>query len=95
MSEFKFVFVLFKVTVMQHRKGSKRGVEKKEKVAAEVDVGLEDDDNSTGFGNWIKSSDGTTYMSLFVLSNSFMLLLTMGWPQIKRSIEFIHEYFTS
>lgn len=52
------------------------------------------DDDDQGFAGWLRSADGATYMRLFVLSNSLVVFLTYGWPQIKQSFEIIHSFLT-
>lgn len=79
---------------MQHRRNKgKASPEKKENNKEEPNA-VDQDDDDAGFGGWLRSADGATYMRLFVLSNSLMVFLTFGWPQIKKSFEIIHSFFT-
>lgn len=54
-----------------------------------------DNEENQGFGNWIRSSEGIEYMRLFVIANSFVVFLTMTWPQITQVLDIIGSYFNS
>ncbi|XP_011879535.1 PREDICTED: uncharacterized protein LOC105568449 [Vollenhovia emeryi] len=53
--------------------------------------GLSDDENQ-GFGNWLRSSTGIEMMRLFVIANSILVFVTMGWPNMKESFYIIKNY---
>ncbi|KAL0126666.1 hypothetical protein PUN28_005206 [Cardiocondyla obscurior] len=53
--------------------------------------GLSEDENQ-GFGNWLRSSTGIEMMRLFVITNSILLFVTMGWPNIRESFYIIKDY---
>lgn len=51
------------------------------------------DDDNQGFGNWLRSSTGVEMMRLFVIANSILVFVTMGWPNMKESFYIIKDYF--
>lgn len=46
-----------------------------------------------GFGNWLRSSSGVEYMTLFVLSNFMIVFVTTAWPQIVQAFGIIGSWF--
>ncbi|CAH0391308.1 unnamed protein product [Bemisia tabaci] len=58
----------------------------KAKAGAGANLEEEEDDNG-GFGAWLRSGEGVTYMHIFVLTNSFFVFLTMLWPQISQMLK--------
>jgi len=57
------------------------------------DSGDLSDDENQGFGNWLRSNTGTEMMRLFVIVNSILVFVTMGWPNMKESFYIIKDYF--
>ncbi|KAL6439612.1 hypothetical protein ACFW04_004007 [Cataglyphis niger] len=51
------------------------------------------DDDNQGFGNWLRSSSGVEMLRLFVIANSILVFVTMGWPNMKESFYIIRDYF--
>ena len=52
------------------------------------------DDENQGFGNWLQSSTGVTYMKLFISVNVILMFTTLCWPRIADIIRFITSFFT-
>lgn len=53
---------------------------------------LNDDGGSNGlFGGYLRSEDGMNSMKMFVIVNSIVMILTMGWPAMKQAYEIIYE----
>lgn len=61
-------------------------------VMEKSDSDLSDDENQ-GFGNWLRSTTGVEMMRLFVIANSILVFVTMGWPSMKESFYIIKDYF--
>lgn len=60
------------------------------------DVVLDDDDNDNfnqGFSEWLRTSEGVSYMRVFVVLNSFVVFLTMLWPNLTSMFNAIGSYF--
>lgn len=57
------------------------------------DSGDLSDDENQGFGNWLRSTTGVEMMRLFVIANSILVFVTMGWPNMKESFYIIKDYF--
>lgn len=51
------------------------------------------DEENQGFGNWLRSSTGIEMMRLFVIANSILVFVTMGWPNMRESFYIIKDYF--
>ena len=58
-----------------------------------IQVNDQSDDENQGFGNWLRSSEGLEYMRLFVIANTIIVFLTMGWPQMQQAFDIITSYF--
>lgn len=50
--------------------------------------------DNQGFSDWLRSSDGIEMMRLFVIANSILVFVTMGWPKLQETIALLGEYFT-
>lgn len=46
-------------------------------------------DLATGYD---RSSDGVEMMRLFVIANSILFFVTMGWPKMQEAISILKEY---
>ncbi|XP_076288043.1 exit protein of rhodopsin and TRP A [Lasioglossum baleicum] len=72
------------------------GTDKKtDKKDNKADTQLNDEleiDNQ-GFSDWLRSSDGFDMMRLFVIANSILVFVTMGWPKVQEAIAMLGEYF--
>uniref|UniRef100_A0A8D8UYZ9 Uncharacterized protein n=1 Tax=Cacopsylla melanoneura TaxID=428564 RepID=A0A8D8UYZ9_9HEMI len=44
-----------------------------------------------GFAGWLSSDDGIGTMKMFVMANSIVMLLTVGWPYIYQLLNYIHD----
>ncbi|CRK95282.1 CLUMA_CG008660, isoform A, partial [Clunio marinus] len=73
----------------QKQKNLKEPVEEDTTEIANVD--LEDEEVNSGFGSYLRSSTGQETLKLFVIVNSLVMFLTIAWPQMKTSFEFIKE----
>lgn len=49
------------------------------------------DDENSGFGGWLKSDDGVGYMKMFVITNSVIMLTTVGWPHITKTFQILKD----
>ncbi|XP_029039343.1 uncharacterized protein LOC114874324 [Osmia bicornis bicornis] len=56
-------------------------------------VVLNDDAQNEGFGEWLRSSDGIEMMRLFVIANSILIFVTMGFPKMQEAFVIFKEYF--
>ncbi|XP_078032647.1 exit protein of rhodopsin and TRP A [Augochlora pura] len=57
------------------------------------EISLKDEINNQGFSDWLRSSDGLEMMRLFVIANSVLVFVTMGWPKVQEMINLFKEYF--
>jgi len=57
------------------------------------DSGDLSDEENQGFGNWLRSSTGIEMMRLFVIANSILVFVTMGWSNMRESFYIIRDYF--
>ncbi|XP_076628761.1 exit protein of rhodopsin and TRP A [Colletes latitarsis] len=55
---------------------------------------LNDDTHNQGFSEWLRSSDGIEMMRLFVIANSILVFVTMGWPKMQEVISALRDYFS-
>ncbi|XP_005182992.1 uncharacterized protein LOC101899688 [Musca domestica] len=55
---------------------------------------VDDDGNelNSGFGAYLRSSEGVEMMKLFVFANTIMLILTMAWPQFKQQYIWLMQW---
>lgn len=53
---------------------------------------LHDEINNQGFSDWLRSSDGIEMMRLFVIANSILVFVTMGWPKLQEAFAYLKEY---
>lgn len=44
-----------------------------------------------GFGGWLSSDEGIGTMKMFVMANSVMMLMTMGWPYLYQLLHYLHD----
>lgn len=51
----------------------------------------EDQNDDSQFGSYLRSEDGMNSMKMFVIVNSIVMILTMGWPAMKQAYEIIYE----
>nr|XP_012148610.1 PREDICTED: uncharacterized protein LOC100874865 [Megachile rotundata] len=66
---------------------------KNEKKNDKKKVVLNDDAHNEGFGEWLRSSDGIEMMRLFVIANSILVFVTMGFPKMQEIYTAFNEYF--
>ncbi|XP_076173019.1 exit protein of rhodopsin and TRP A [Ptiloglossa arizonensis] len=66
---------------------------KNEKNTNTNQVALNDDNYNQGFSDWLRSSDGIEMMRLFVIANSILVFVTMGWPKVREAIAIFKDYF--
>lgn len=52
-----------------------------------------DEDQNSGFAEYLRSSQGSEMLKLFVVANSIVMFLTVAWPQMKRSYELLMSFF--
>lgn len=64
--------------------------DKEEKKLATVEE--EEKDLNQGFGDWLRSTDGVEMMRLFVITNSLLVFVTIGWPNIQQAWSIIKDY---
>ncbi|XP_076656100.1 exit protein of rhodopsin and TRP A [Halictus rubicundus] len=55
---------------------------------------LNDEIDNQGFGDWLRSSDGIEMMRLFVIANSILVFVTIGWPKLQETIALLGDYFS-
>lgn len=53
-----------------------------------------DEDQNSGFADYLRSSQGSEMLRLFVVANSIVMFLTVAWPQMKKSYELLMSYFS-
>lgn len=70
---------------------NKKGDNKKDNKA---ETKLNDEIDNQGFGDWLRSSDGIEMMRLFVIANSILVFVTIGWPKLQEAIALLGEYFS-
>ncbi|KAL1464634.1 hypothetical protein WDU94_004263 [Cyamophila willieti] len=44
-----------------------------------------------GFAGWLSSEDGLSTMKMFVMANSIVMILTLGWPYFYQLLNYIHD----
>lgn len=44
------------------------------------------------FQNYLQSEDGMNSMKMFVISNSIIMVLTLGWPAMKIAYEMVMSF---
>ncbi|KZC03752.1 hypothetical protein WN55_06399 [Dufourea novaeangliae] len=71
-------------TATDEKKNVKKGVRKEKTV--------NDDIENQGFSDWLRSSDGIEMMRLFVIANSILVFVTMGWPKMQEAILYLKDY---
>jgi len=52
----------------------------------------DDDNENEGFAGWLRSGEGVEYMKVFVMLNTFMVVLTMSWPHLKNMYIIFSDY---
>ncbi|XP_053979876.1 uncharacterized protein LOC128877000 [Hylaeus volcanicus] len=72
---------------------TKPAEDKKNEKNAEQEIALNDDTHNQGFSEWLRSSDGIEMMRLFVIANSVLVFVTMGWPKMQEAIAVVKDYF--
>lgn len=63
-----------------------KGEEDKSKIKPQ-----DDEAENQGFSFWLRSSEGFQMMRLFVIANSLVVFVTIGWPSMKEAINVIHQ----
>lgn len=48
--------------------------------------------NNQGFSDWLSSSNGIEMMKLFVIANSILVFVTVGWPNIQNVASIVRDY---
>lgn len=56
------------------------------------DARLNDVENQ-GFSEWLRSSDGLEMMRLFVIANSILIFVTMGFPKMQEAFGALKDYY--
>ncbi|KOX75053.1 hypothetical protein WN51_12738 [Melipona quadrifasciata] len=56
------------------------------------DARLNDVENQ-GFSEWLRSSDGLEMMRLFVIANSILVFVTIGFPKIQEAFGALKDYY--
>lgn len=75
---------------VRHHHVSKTPTVKLEPITTTKDeTTISDDEDTSSFSGWLKSSDGIGYMKIFVFMNTIVMVFTMGWPHISKTIEII------
>ncbi|XP_075146066.1 exit protein of rhodopsin and TRP A [Haematobia irritans] len=52
-------------------------------------------DLNSGFGDYLRSSEGVEMMKMFIFANTIMLILTMAWPQVKLQYIWFMQWWDS
>lgn len=81
---------------MKKRSGNDRGGKNRVNDSKSVDSKEEVANNAgqnQGFSDWLRSTDGIDMMRLFVIANSLVLFVTMGWPTMQEAYTIVREYF--
>jgi hypothetical protein len=78
---------------MKKRKDGKKVVVNKEVKNHNKQMNDKPYDQNQGFGKWLQSSEGVACMTLFVITNTIVMLMTMSWPHFTDVMEFISYYF--
>lgn len=60
---------------------------------ADTQLNNEIEIDNQGFSDWLRSSDGIDMMRLFVIANSILVFVTMGWPKVQETIALLGDYF--
>ncbi|XP_061393418.1 uncharacterized protein LOC133328921 [Musca vetustissima] len=69
------------------------GNKKDDKPKCEHQKELDDaNELNSGFGTYLRSSEGVEMMKLFVFANTIMLILTMAWPQFKQQYIWLMQW---
>lgn len=76
-----------KLPVLSNKNTSSKPVPEQKNI-----VPLEDDEQQ-GFSEWLRTGDGIAYMRVFVIINSFVVFLTMGWPHLTKAFNNINSFF--
>lgn len=67
---------------------------KADKKDGKTETKLNEEIENQGFSDWLRSSDGIEMMRLFVIANSVLVFVTMGWPKIQEIVAALGEYFS-
>lgn len=76
----------------RHHEGNTSDDKKSEKNADKQKTSIDEELQNQGFGDWLRSSDGVEMMRLFVIANSILFFVTMGWPKMQEAISILKEY---
>lgn len=52
---------------------------------------VDNESSNRPFGSYLRSEEGLNTMKMFVIVNSIVMILTMGWPAMKQAYEIVHE----
>lgn len=74
-------------------KSSKKAPVGNEAAAAVNTSAQTNEDQNSGFAEYLRSSQGSEMLKLFVVANSIVMFLTVAWPQMKKSYEMLMSYF--
>lgn len=53
----------------------------------------DDEAENQGFSFWLRSNEGFEMMRLFVIANSLVVFVTIGWPSMREALNVIYEVF--
>ncbi|XP_026682063.1 uncharacterized protein LOC103512929 [Diaphorina citri] len=76
----------YKKLTSEPKKESNPGPEEKKKPIITDHI-----NENEGFAGWLSSDDGIGTMKMFVMANSIVMLLTMGWPYLYQLLNYIHD----
>lgn len=68
------------------KKQDPKGEEDKSKIKPK-----DDEAENQGFSFWLRSTEGFEMMRLFVIANSLVVFVTIGWPSMKEALNVINE----
>ncbi|XP_046674753.1 uncharacterized protein LOC124363547 [Homalodisca vitripennis] len=54
---------------------------------------FDDEEENSGFSNWLRTGQGVEFMKVFVILNSIGVFLTLGWPSISKSYYIVRSFF--
>lgn len=83
---------------MKQKKSTSKKVSNEEKKTPtnenKSDKNDNDEELNSGFAEWLRTGEGVAYMRWFVILNSFIVFLSMSWPQMSHSVKALISYFT-
>ncbi|BES92548.1 Hypothetical protein NTJ_05356 [Nesidiocoris tenuis] len=81
------------------RRQSAKSEKKNEKSAKVADAKKSDpkdediEELNQGFSQWLQSGSSVEYMRVFVVVNSLVVFMTMGWPQMQQFFATLMSFF--